>query len=119
MVRPATKAGVVYMTNSENGLSIGRQILAATLGGQQPPFDWLKYDNYDSAGLSFSRIAGQKGAGAALEQFSGELANGAIPEATVNQAGYMLMGRKKMEDAILLFRKTSSFTPTLGMPMTA
>jgi CubicO group peptidase (beta-lactamase class C family) len=41
-VRPETKAGVVYLTNSENGLSIGPQILAETLGGKQPAFDWLK-----------------------------------------------------------------------------
>jgi CubicO group peptidase (beta-lactamase class C family) len=111
VVRPATKAGVVYMTNSENGLAIGRQILTATLGGEQPPFDWLKYDNYDAPGLSFSRIAGQKGAGPALEQFSSQLASGAISEATVNQVGYMLMGRKKMEDALLLFRKNVELHP--------
>jgi CubicO group peptidase (beta-lactamase class C family) len=105
VVRPASKAGVVYMTNSENGLSIGRQILAETLGGQQPAFDWLKYDDYDSPGLSFTRVALEKGAAAALEQFSKELASGVISEGTVNQAGYNLMGSKKIGDAILLFRK--------------
>jgi CubicO group peptidase (beta-lactamase class C family) len=42
VVRPETKSGVVYLTNSENGLSIGRQIVAETLGGEQPAFDWLK-----------------------------------------------------------------------------
>jgi len=111
VVRPATKSGVVYMTNSENGLSIGRQILTETLGGEQPAFDWLKYDNYDSPGLSFTRFALQKGAGAALEQFSRELTSGAIPEATLNNSGYALMGSKKMEDAILLFRKNVELHP--------
>jgi len=105
VVRPATKSGVVYMTNSENGLSIGRQILAETLGGEQPAFDWLKYDNYDSPSLSFMRAAAGKGAAAALEQFSGDLKSGAISEGTVNQVGYSLMGNKKMSDAILVFRK--------------
>ena len=94
VVRPATKSGVVYLTNSENGLSIGRQILTETLGGEQPAFDWLKYDNYDSPALSFTRVALEKGAAAALEQFSKELASGAIPEGTMNQAGYSLMGSK-------------------------
>jgi len=104
-VRPRTKSGVVYMTNSENGLSIGREILAETLGGEQPAFDWLKYDNYDSPGLMFTRAAVQKGAAAALAEFSSPLAKGTISESTVNSAGYNLMGSKKFADAILLLQK--------------
>jgi|HubBroStandDraft_6_1064221.scaffolds.fasta_scaffold00018_20 CubicO group peptidase (beta-lactamase class C family) len=111
VVRPATKSGVVYLTNSENGLSIGRQILAETLGGEQPAFDWLKYDNYDSPGLSFTRAALQKGAAAALEEFSKQLVSGAITEGTVNTAGYSLMGSKKIGDAILLFRRNVELHP--------
>jgi CubicO group peptidase (beta-lactamase class C family) len=42
VVRPSAKSGVVYLTNSENGLSIGREIMAETLGGMQPAFDWLR-----------------------------------------------------------------------------
>src|SRR6202044_3692549 len=80
VVRPAAKSGVVYMTNSENGLSIGKKILAETLGGEQPAFEWLKYDNYDSPGLSFTQFALRMGAAAALEQFSRELAGGVITE---------------------------------------
>ncbi len=111
VVRPATKSGVVYMTNSENGLSISRQILAETLGGDQPAFDWLKYDNYDSPGLSFTRAALENGAAAALERFSKELANGAISEGAVNQVGYSLMGNKKIGDAILVFKKNVELHP--------
>jgi CubicO group peptidase (beta-lactamase class C family) len=111
VVRPATKSGVVYMTNSENGLSIARQILAETLGGEQPAFDWLKYDNYDAPGLSFTRMAFAKGAAAALDGFSRELASGAISEGTVNQTGYILMGRNKIGDAILTFRKNVELHP--------
>lgn len=111
VVRPATKSGVVYMTNSENGLSIARQILAETLGGEQPAFDWLKYDNYDAPGLLFTREAFAQGAAAALEQFSRELANGTITEGTVNQTGYTLMGSKKIGDAILVFSKNVELHP--------
>ena len=100
------------MTNSENGLSIARQILAETLGGEQPAFDWLKYDNYDAPALSFTRAAFAKGAAAALDGFSRELAGGAISEGTVNQAGYILMGRKKIGDAILMFEKNVELHPT-------
>jgi CubicO group peptidase (beta-lactamase class C family) len=111
VVRPGGKSGVVYMTNSENGLSIGRQILADTLGGQQPAFDWLKYDNYDSPGLSFTRVAREKGAAVALDQFSKEVASGAISEGTLNQVGYSLMGSKKMADAVLVLRKNVDLHP--------
>jgi CubicO group peptidase (beta-lactamase class C family) len=111
VVRPASRSGVVYMTNSENGLSIGRQILAETLGGDQPAFEWLKYDNYDSPGLSFTRTVLQKGAAAALAQFSTELSNGAISEGTINIAGYGLMGKNKTGDAILLFAKNVALHP--------
>ena len=111
VVRPATKSGVVYMTNSENGLAIARQILAETLGGEQPAFDWLKYDNYDSPALGFTRTALKDGAGAALEKFSAELASGKISEGTINTTGYQLMGRKKIDDAILLFRKNVELHP--------
>jgi CubicO group peptidase (beta-lactamase class C family) len=44
-IRPATKSGVVYLTNSQSGLSIGPQILAQTLGGEQPAFEWLQSKN--------------------------------------------------------------------------
>ncbi len=111
VVRPATKSGVVYMTNSENGLSIARAIVAETLGGEQPAFDWLKYDNYDAAGLSFTRAALQEGAATALEEFSKELTSGAISEGTLNQTGYSLMGVKKIGDAILLLRKNVQLHP--------
>lgn len=44
-IQPATKSGVVYLTNSQNGLSIGPKILAETLGGEQPAFEWLNSKN--------------------------------------------------------------------------
>lgn len=111
VVRPATKSGVVYITNSENGLSIAPQILEETLGGKQPAFDWLKYDNYDSRGLSFMRVALQKSGATALQQFSSDVTSGAISEGTLNQTGYNLLGNKKIPDAILVFQKNLELHP--------
>ncbi len=111
VVRPASKSGVVYMTNSENGLSISRQILAETLGGEQPASAWLKYDNYDSPGLLFTRAALKDGAAAALERYANDLTGGMISESTLNNAGYELMGNEKVSDAILLFRKNVELHP--------
>jgi CubicO group peptidase (beta-lactamase class C family) len=42
-VRPDTKDGVVYLTNSENGLLPGPEIVAATFEGAQPVFSWLNH----------------------------------------------------------------------------
>lgn len=111
VVRPATGSGMVYVTNSQNGLSIARQILAETIGGEQPALDWLRYDNYDSPGFLFTRAALKKSASAALTEFAGELSSGAIPESTLNSAGYTLMGSKKIADAILVFQKNVELHP--------
>jgi CubicO group peptidase (beta-lactamase class C family) len=112
VVRPASRSGVVYMTNGENGLALSRPILAETLGGDQPAFDWLHYDNYDSPGLMFTKTALQQGANAALTQFAKELASGTISEGSLNQLGYSLMGKKKIDDAILIFEKNTELHPT-------
>lgn len=111
VARPADGSGIVYMTNSENGLSIARQILAETIGGEQPALDWLKYDNYDSPAILFTRAALQKGAAAALAEFAAELSSGAIAESVLNSAGYTLMGSKKTADAILVFQKNVELHP--------
>lgn len=112
VVRPASRSGVVYMTNGENGLALSRPILAETLGGDQPAFDWLHYDNYDSPGLIFIKAALQEGASAALTQFAKELAAGIISEESLNQLGYSLMGKRKIDDAILIFEKNVALHPT-------
>ena len=75
------------------------------MGGEQPAFDWLKYDSYDSPAIMFARVALEKGAAVALDQFSKEIASGAIAEGTINQTGYSLMGGRKVPDAILVMRK--------------
>jgi Flp pilus assembly protein TadD len=81
------------------------------MGGEQPALDWLRYDNYDSPGILFTRAALQKGASAALTEFAGELSSGAIPESILNSAGYTLMGSKKTADAILVFQKNVELHP--------
>jgi CubicO group peptidase (beta-lactamase class C family) len=111
VVQPAAGLGILYVTNSQNGLSIARQILAETIGGEQPALDWLRYDNYDSPGFLFPRAALQKGASAALTEFAGELSSGAIPESILNGAGYILMGSKRTADAILVFQKNVELHP--------
>jgi CubicO group peptidase (beta-lactamase class C family) len=111
VVVPATKSAVVMFFNSENGLAIARQVVADAIGGDQPAFDWLKYDNYDSAGIRFIRAVRQKGAAAAMKEFSASIASGEIPENSLNQEGYHLLGRKETAEAILVFQKNVELHP--------
>ena len=46
--RPATKTGLVALTNSGNGLSIIPAITERVLASTHHAFDWMGYDRYDS-----------------------------------------------------------------------
>jgi CubicO group peptidase (beta-lactamase class C family) len=111
VVRPSQKSAVVMFANSENGLSIAREVVADTLGGEQPAFSWIKYDNYDSPGMRFGHVVHDKGAPAALNEFASALASGAISENILNEAGYHLLRDKHMADAILIFQKNVELHP--------
>jgi CubicO group peptidase (beta-lactamase class C family) len=45
------KIGLVYFTNSENGLAIRNELVYRTIGGQHPAFSWLHYDSYKFVGI--------------------------------------------------------------------
>src|SRR5918911_2680853 len=45
---PARRLGLVIFTNSGNGHSIIPEIIAAALGGEQPPIPWKRYAPYGS-----------------------------------------------------------------------
>ena len=111
-VRLKTKDAVIIFTNSANGLAIARSIVNDALGGDQPAFDWLKYDNYDSASFKFSRAIDRDSAADVLKAFTSDLNSGAISENTINLAGYTLLyGKKAPADAILVFRKNVQLHP--------
>jgi tetratricopeptide (TPR) repeat protein len=46
-----------------------------------------------------------------LQKFSDDLAGGVISETAVNRAGYSLLGRKLLPDAILMFKKNVELHP--------
>jgi CubicO group peptidase (beta-lactamase class C family) len=101
---PMRKSGVVFFTNSENGLAIAEDVVQAALGDDLPAFHWIKYDRYDSASVRFANAVRERGAAAAIAEFDKELRAGAIEERSINSLGYRLMWQKKMEDAIEMFQ---------------
>lgn len=46
-VRRDGKSGLVYFTNSSEGLSIAQALSDLVLGGPRPGLDWLNYERYD------------------------------------------------------------------------
>jgi CubicO group peptidase (beta-lactamase class C family) len=49
--RPGTGDGIVYFTNSSNGLAIGPTMMASVVGSMEPTFAWLDYERVDSPGF--------------------------------------------------------------------
>ena len=45
---PEQGVGIVWFTNSENGQTILKALLAGTVGGTHPAADWLEYEQYDA-----------------------------------------------------------------------
>ncbi len=101
------KLGVVYLTNSFNGLSIGDEVVKHAIGGGSDlGLGYLDYDRYDSPARIFTKTIGDKGMEEAAKVFH-ELKNehpDDFDEAAVNRAGYTFLNAKKTKEAIEIFR---------------
>ncbi|MCG8608233.1 tetratricopeptide repeat protein, partial [bacterium] len=98
------KIGLVYFTNSENGLAIRDELINRTLGGYHPAFSWLHYDSYKSLGKKFIQLVVKQGldAGMALsDSLKAENPNApAFSERTLNRLGYHFIHSKQFAKAI-------------------
>ena len=111
---PGSKNGVVYFTNSNNGLTIVQEILKDAVGGPHPAPDWLNYGKYNPALPAFYEASMATGAQKALEDYHDKLSKNqiqAISEASLNTVGYVLMREKKIDDAILVFQENTKSHP--------
>ena len=103
---PATKDGIVMLTNSGNGLTIARAVVGAALPGAHPVFAWLPYEPYDSAGHLFDREILERGP-AAIRRYrqTHRTATGArLTENEMNGVGYRLLAKEKKEEALEIFK---------------
>jgi dipeptidyl aminopeptidase/acylaminoacyl peptidase/CubicO group peptidase (beta-lactamase class C family) len=109
------KLGVVVFANSANGLSIVREIVTDAVGGVQPALDWLNYDRLDSPRRALFNQIRAKGAAAAIREYqarrNGQPADAAVSESQINGLGYDLLGIKRVEDAIEVFKLNVSLYP--------
>lgn len=97
------KIGVVYLTNSFNGLSIGDEIVKHAIGGGNDlALGFLGYDLYDSPVRVFTKTLVDKGLEEAVKIFH-ELKKehpDDLNEGAINSLGYTLLNAKKTKEAI-------------------
>jgi tetratricopeptide (TPR) repeat protein len=104
---PREKMGVMVFTNSGNGHSIIPQIIQEAIGGQQPAIAWLNYEPYNSPSKQLFRDILARG-DAAIKDYRERSPNhagiGPLNEREMNRLGYGLLQRKKVREAIEIFK---------------
>jgi CubicO group peptidase (beta-lactamase class C family) len=104
---PREKMGVMVFTNSGNGHSIIPQIIKEAIGGQQPAIAWLNYEPYNSPSKELFRDILARG-DAAVKDYRERSRNhagiGPLNEREMNRLGYGLLQRKKVREAIEIFK---------------
>ncbi len=103
---PARNA-VVFFADGSNGLSFTREILEDAIGGQHPAVAHLQYDRYNSPARTLLKEAIAKGASEALRHYRTQRNGVLIDEASINSLGYLLVGMKRLDDAILVFEQNT------------
>ncbi|QMU31375.1 serine hydrolase [Adhaeribacter radiodurans] len=95
---PKEKMGVVYFTNSNNGLSITRKLLQLTTGKEQPALALINYEQYTSPGFLFRQHIPKQGVTAAIQPFLKPDHTPAIAEKEMNNIGYQLLRSGKVAE---------------------
>jgi CubicO group peptidase (beta-lactamase class C family) len=101
------KIGLVYLTNSFNGLSISQDLVKTAIGGNKElGIVYLGYDQYDSPGTSFFKAVLDKGADEAVRLFPEfrKKHPDEFNEAAVNGVGYQLMNIRRYKEAIAVLK---------------
>ena len=101
------KIGVVYLTNSFNGLSIGQDLVQAAIGGgEEPAIAYLDYDQYDSPGPRFFRSVLEKGEEEVSRLFPKfrKTYPDKFNEAAINRVGNQLMNARRFKEAVAVLK---------------
>jgi CubicO group peptidase (beta-lactamase class C family) len=101
------KTGLVYLTNSFNGLSIGQDLVRAAIGGDKElGIAYLAYDQYDSPGSIFFKAVLDKGADEAVRLFPEfrKKHPDEFNEAAVNGVGYQLLSARRFKEAVVVLK---------------
>ncbi len=95
---PKEKMGVIYFTNSNNGLSIVSRLLQMTTGKEQPALALINYEQYTSPGFLFRQNIPKQGVTAAIKPFINSGDKPDIAEKEMNNIGYQLLRSGKVAE---------------------
>jgi CubicO group peptidase (beta-lactamase class C family) len=110
---PESGDGLVYFTNSENGLAIGPAILDLAFDDDDWPLRWLDYGRYDDparmARLGVTRTFLNEGPEAGLTKLDEVSADypDMFGEGDMNSLGYTLLRRDAVDAAIAVFERNT------------
>ena len=111
---PEKKIGVVYLTNSENGLSIGQEILDLAIGGGEDyGLAHLKYPRYDSPSMALVRTVRTQGVDEALRLYQEQRKKDPTyyKESDLNRLGYSLMNGRRVGEAVKILKLNAEAFP--------
>lgn len=109
------KDAVVYFADGSNGLAFTKEILADALGGgDHPAVNNLDYERYNSPSRLLLKSILAKGATPSLNEYKQRRLQDStqrINEDKMNTMGYTLMQKKRLKDAIEVFRQNTEDFP--------
>lgn len=100
---PKSRNGLVFFTNSVNGLTLANELVRRIMGDEQEAlFRWLNYDAYNSLSTVFAKTAVNTSVDAALAQHR---SSGAprLEEGPINLLGYRLLRAQRFDEALRIF----------------
>jgi CubicO group peptidase (beta-lactamase class C family) len=108
------KSAVVYFADGSNGLSFAKEILDDAIGGEHPALSHLDYERYNSPGRQLTKAILMKGAAESLRDYreQRDKTGVRISEQQINSVGYLLIRRKKLDDAIAVFLQNTEDFPS-------
>lgn len=113
---PEKKIGVVFFTNSSDGMSLRQDLVSRAIGGTHPAFDWADYETYDSPSMQLRQFVLKKGAAAGIAKYRSMRETKTpeeigVTERGINRLGYVLLGQDRIDEAIELFKLNTEEYP--------
>lgn len=106
---PKQRRGLVFFTNSVNGLTLANELVRRILQDeQQALLRWLNYESYNSASALFAKAAMKQSFEAALaqhhERSKAQPHEARLEEGVVNRLGYQLLRAQRYDEALAAFQ---------------
>lgn len=106
VISKSKKTGIIYFTNSFNGLSIIRKMVEITMNGTFPVNTEMKYPEYDGPYPVIRKLIETEGTEAGIKKYREWKAAepGKFKERMLNEMGYYFLGKKMNAEAIDVFK---------------